>query len=132
MNGQVAVMDLATGKPVRPALSVYSGDTFSVRYNESGSLVTTASTAGQLALLDGRTGEVLATTSLPPARSAAMSGFAPDGTIVVADFVGHVFRWDPSVGKAIRFACSITGGGLPPAQWAEDFPGRPWQQACPS
>jgi hypothetical protein len=126
------VIDLKTGKPVRPAVDAYSGDTFATHYNSDGSLVTTASTTGQLALLDGRTGQLLATASLPPPAPISMSGFAPDGTVVVATFAGDVFRWDPSVASAVRFACSITGRGLDPSEWAQVFPGRPWQETCPT
>ena len=131
-DGQVAVIDLATGKPVRPAVDAYSGDTFSVRYNAEGTLVTTASTTGQLALLNGKTGQLLATSALPPPGSVSMSNFAPDGSVLVVTFDGDVFRWDPSAGNALDFACSITGRGLAPNEWADVFPGRPWRQTCPN
>lgn len=130
-NGEVAVIDVTTGKPVRPAVVPYSGDSFSVRYNHDGSLVTTASTASQLALLDGETGQVLATAALPPTEGTAISNFAPDGTIVVYTALGHVFRWDPSSVRALDFACSITGRGLSPAEWETVFSGRAWRETCP-
>ena len=103
-DGQVAVIDLTTGAPVRRAVDAYSGDTFSVRYNSDGSEVTTASTTGQLALLNGATGQLLATAALPPPGSISMSNFAPDGTILVVAFDGDVFRWDPSASHALDFA----------------------------
>ena len=131
-NGEIAIIDVATGKPVRPTITPYSGDTFSVNYNDDGSLVTVASTTGDLALLDGRSGELLATAALPPAERVAISSFAPNGAIIVATFGGDWFRWDPSPAHAIRFACSITGRGLTRAEWGAAVPGHPWQESCPT
>lgn len=131
-NGQVVVMDVTTGKPVNPAVDVYSGDTFSVRYNPSGSLVTVASTTSQLAVLDGRTGELVATASLPTSERAVVSNFAPDGTVLAASFAGHVFRWDPSTEHAVAFACRITGSGLGRSEWQSLLPDESWRRTCPA
>jgi DNA-binding beta-propeller fold protein YncE len=129
-NGQVAVIDTATGKPVRRAVNAYSGDTYSVRYNATGSLVTVASQTSQLAVLDGRTGALLATASLPASEHALMSNFAPDGTVLAASFAGHVFRWDPSTQHALDFACRVTGRGLSPSEWREILPDEAWRPTC--
>ena len=131
-NGEVVVLDLPAGKPVQPRLDVYSGDTFSVRYDATGALVTTASTTGEVALLDGRTGDLLATAALPPTEGVTVSNFAPDGTIVLATFRGHVFRWDPSARHAIGFACSVTGRGLSRDEWSVQAPHQPWRDTCSS
>jgi WD40 repeat protein len=130
-SGQVVVIDVDSGKPVRPAVEAYSGDSWSVWYDD-GSQVTTASTDGEIALLDGRTGELLASAALPATEGYAVSNFAPDGTIVVATFNGNIFRWDPSSTHALDFACSITGRGLSSEEWTEVFPGRGWRQTCPA
>ena len=131
-NGEVAVIDVTTGTTIRPTLPAYSGTTVSVRYNRDGSRVTTSSGAGDLALLDGRTGTVLATAAVPPSASVAVSNFMSDGRILVATFSGKAYIWDPSTAGAIRYACSVTGRGLTPAEWASVFPGRPWRQTCPT
>jgi WD40 repeat protein len=130
-NGEVVVIDIATGSPVRPAVSAYSGDTFSVRYSSDGDLVTVASTTGQLAVLDGRTGEVKATAALPPDVGVLISNFAPDGTILASGFNGEAYRWDPSIDHAVEFACSVTGRGLSLDEWNDVLPGEPWRRICP-
>jgi WD40 repeat protein len=130
-NGEVVVLHLPSGRPAGPRVDAYSGDSFSVRYDATGARVTTASTTGQAALLDGRSGALLATAALPPTEGVTVSNFAPDGTIVLATFSGHVFRWDPTPAHAVSFACSVTGGGLSRQQWHALAPQQPWRDSCP-
>lgn len=132
-DGQVAVIDLTTGDVIRPSLgNAYSGRTDYVRYDVTGSEVLLSSNEDQLAILDGRTGELLAMTSLAASEGGVTSNFAPDGSVVAASTAGHVFRWDPSARHALAFACSVTGRGLDRAEWFAVLPGEPWRQTCRS
>jgi len=132
-DGQVSIIDVTTGTVVRPRLgSAYSGVTDSVRYNRTGSEVVPSSGGGHLAVLDGRTGELLAMASLAASELQEASNFAPDGTVVVSTWAGHVFRWNPSPQHALTFACSVTGRGLDRAEWSAVLPGESWRQTCPT
>ena len=64
-DGQLEVIDLATGEPVHPAVSGVRGDISSVAFSPDGSRVLTTSTGPDVAVWDARTGELLSRFPLP-------------------------------------------------------------------
>jgi WD40 repeat protein len=62
--------------------------------------------------------------------------FAPDGkTLVTGDLAGTVMLWDladlrPVFDDVLRRACSITRGGLDPAEWSRLVPDLAYEDSC--
>lgn len=129
-DGQVAIIDVTTGRPVGPPVVGHDGDVYWIAYSDDGSQVTSGSTAGDVALWDGRTGDLLATAVVGGTDGLAVSGFREDGQILVASQSGWVGLWDPSLEHAVRFACTVAGRDLTSAEWADLLPGRDWRPTC--
>jgi WD40 repeat protein/DNA-binding SARP family transcriptional activator len=132
LGGTVELLDLTTGRPVRPPVLAHDGDVNSVTFNADGSRIASASNAGDLALWDGHTGQLLSTARVPGAQRATVVGFRPDGTVTAASFGGEAYHWNPSLGHAIAVACHAAGRDMTQAEWAAELPGRRYRSVCPA
>jgi WD40 repeat protein len=106
------------------------GDVYWVTFNADGSRIASGGT--DVALLDGRTGELLSSAKVPGPQHATYPGFRPDGTLTVASSSGDAYHWDPSLGRTIAFACRAAGRDMTRAEWAAELPGRSYRSVCPS
>ena len=129
--GEVVVIDLDTGQPVRPPVVGHQGDSYLITYNADGSLMTSGSTGHDAALWDAGSGELLATSVLPSNESLSVTGFRPDGTLTIGTFNGHAYRWDPSRQAAHDYACRVAARDLTRQEWEDAFGDRPYQETCP-
>jgi WD40 repeat protein len=129
-NGDVAVIDLDTGRPVGPPTVGHDGNVWSVEFSHDGTLVSSASDGRDAALWDADTGALLATAALPSTEGVPVIGFRPDGSALLATFAGNLYRWDPSLANAVHAACRLAGRDLTRTEWAAAFPHRPWRPTC--
>jgi WD40 repeat protein/DNA-binding SARP family transcriptional activator len=132
MDGSVELLDATTGRPVTSPVVAHDGLVDSLTVNSTGTRIASASAASDLALWDGRTGELLSTARVPGQETSAYSGFRPDGTLTVATMRGQVYRWDPSLSRAITFACRAAGRDMTRAEWNQEIPDQPYRSVCPT
>lgn len=131
-GGNVELLDPTTGRKVRPTVVAHQGDAYWVTFDADGSRFASGSSAGDVSIWDGRTGELLNTAKVPGEERVTVAGFRPDGSLTVASFTGHVYRWDPSLAHALDFACRAAGRDMTPAEWAQALPDQPYRSVCPS
>ena len=129
--GEVVVIDLDTGRPVRPPVVGHQGDSYLITYNSDGSLMASGSTGHDAALWDADSGELLATSALPSNEGLSVTGFRPDGTLTIGTFNGHAYRWDPSRQAALDYACRVAGRDLTRQEWEDAFGDRSYRETCP-
>ena len=91
-DGQLEVIDLATGEPVHPAVSGVRGDIISVAFSPDGSRVLTTSTGPDVAVWDAKTGELLSRFPLPVGQQVTSAQQRDDGVVTVAAHVGRHLR----------------------------------------
>lgn len=66
-----------------------------------------------------------------PAKTVFAAVFSPDGTTLVAGSQdGTVRLWITSPALAARYACSIAGTPITPAEWARYVPALPYRPPC--
>ena len=130
--GEVVIIDLASGEPLRPPVVGHQGPGWSVSYSPDGSRVLTAAYDGSVSLWDATTGELLGTVVMP-VRVRATADFAADGhsAVIVSDVAG-VYLWDTSIDHALEFACRLAGRDLTQVEWRESFGDRPYEETCPA
>jgi WD40 repeat protein len=129
-NGDVAVIDLVTGRAVRRAVTGHDGNVYGLAFDDTGTRVVTASDARDLALWDASTGTLLATSVIPSTEGVPLVGFRPDGSVLVVTFDGDFYRWDPSLTNAVEAACRMAGRDLTQDEWEAAFPDQPWKATC--
>ena len=78
-DGELEVIDLSTGKPVRPAVSGVRGDIVSASYSADGSRVVTTSTGPDVAVWDAKTGELISRFPLPVDQEVTSAQAGEDG-----------------------------------------------------
>jgi WD40 repeat protein/DNA-binding SARP family transcriptional activator/energy-coupling factor transporter ATP-binding protein EcfA2 len=125
--GQVLIFDTDTWHPVAPTYSPNGPITLWVTYSSDGSRVLTAA-ADQVQLWDAATGQEIGVASVPGVISSAT--FRSDGTVRIADNVGRVFSWDPSLAHDITFACHAAGRDITPDEWRAAFPDLAYRKVC--
>jgi DNA-binding SARP family transcriptional activator/WD40 repeat protein len=136
-TGQVEIIDLASGRPVRPAVQAHEGGVYWAAFSPDGARLVTNAEDGSVLLWDVDTAQVQASARIsaggPDEDHNSSAQFNPDGgTLLIAPFVGHaVFVWDPSEKRALDFACRMAGRDLTQAEWADNFPDQPFQHTCP-
>jgi WD40 repeat protein len=129
-TGEVGLLDVSTAEWVRAPVGGHLNTVITLRFSADGTTVVSAGLDGRVALWDGMTGELLGSVAVSP-NVATGAGFAPDGhTVVIASTDGTLARWDTDVEQWIAAACSITGHGLSPTQWADILTNRPYVDTC--
>ena len=137
-TGQVEIIDLGSGRPVRPATQAHDAGVYWAAFSPDGSQLVTNAQDGSVVLWDTRLAEIRATVQIkqpgPDDWAASASEFRPDGrTLLIAPQFGHaVYVWDPSAQRALDFACRMAGRDLTEAEWAENFPDQPYRHVCPA
>ena len=99
--GEVVILDLETGQPVRPPAVGHSTQVWTMRYSPDGSRLVTTGEDGSVSLWDGSSGELLGSLTLPE-QVTASAQFARDGrTVLIATDRASVYRWDTSTSHAL-------------------------------
>jgi DNA-binding SARP family transcriptional activator/WD40 repeat protein len=131
-GGEVLVLDLETGGPVRPPVIVSNTELHDVTFSPDGQRIVATGAAPSVTVLDGRTGLPLARVVTPRAYLGG-AGFGRDpGTILIAAAGnGPVYEWNTDIDRAVDFACRVAGRGFTEAEWAAHFGSRPYQETCP-
>ncbi|MEO5665311.1 MAG: BTAD domain-containing putative transcriptional regulator [Nocardioides sp.] len=130
-GGEVLLLDLVKGKPVRPFVIAHPGNVSSIAFSTDGSRLITGAEDGSVVLWDSETATQLARVSLPNAGTP-WAGFRPDGTVVLAPTGAEpaLYVWDPNPDRAIEFACRAAGRELTEAEWRDAFGDLPHQDVC--
>lgn len=130
-GGEVLILDLATGKPVRPFVIAHPGNVWGTAFSPDGSRLMTGAEDGSVVLWDAETATQVGRISLPTPGNP-MAGFRPDGTLLLAQHNAEpaVYVWDPSPERAIEFACRAAGRELTEAEWRDAFGDLPYQTVC--
>jgi WD40 repeat protein len=132
ITGELVVLDLATGEPVRPPTTAHATTVWGTEYSPDGSRIVTTGLDGSISLWDGPTGELLGSVLLPE-KVASLATFGADGrTILIATDSGGLYYWDTSTAHALEFACRLAGRDLTEPEWQQSFGARPWQPTCPT
>jgi WD40 repeat protein len=129
-RGDVAIIELATGLPVRTAVRVVGDGVFNVRFSADGAQLAAGSTSGEAVLLDGSSGLVLARTRAGESFGTTGVGFRTDRSLLIVSGGQSRHVWSRSTTRALDFACALVGRDLTPEEWAEEFPGREKQPIC--
>ena len=123
-DGDLELLDLGTGRPVRPPVVGHEEVMNLAVFSPDGEQIVSAGWDGTVSLWDGRTGKLLAKVSAP-ARLPASAEFLPGGRdLVIASYDRGVYRWNTRIGQAERVACAMAGRNLTSAEWADTFEGR--------
>jgi DNA-binding SARP family transcriptional activator/WD40 repeat protein len=131
-GGEVLVLDLEKGEPVRPPVVVSTTTLHQVTYSPDGRHILTSGAAPSVALLDGETGLLVARIMTPRAYiGGAVFGRNPESVLIAAEGNGPVFEWNTDVTHAVDFACRVAGRGFTEAEWSAQFGSRPYQETCP-
>lgn len=131
-GGEVLVVDLVTGEPVRPHVVAHQGNVSGISFSPDGSRLLTGSEDGSVVLWDPATATQVARVTLPTTGNT-MAGFRPDGTLLLAQgFVTHstLYVWDPSTERATAFACRAAGRELTEQEWRDAFGDLPYREVC--
>ncbi|WP_281280831.1 BTAD domain-containing putative transcriptional regulator [Nocardioides guangzhouensis] len=131
-RGEVLVLDTESGEPVRPPVVGHDGVVDSLAYSTDGERILTTGADGSVSLWNGETGLQLAHVATPQHPIAAEFGEGTDSVIIAPLWEGPVYEWDTSTDYAITFACRLAGRDFTKAEWEEHFPGRRYQETCPS
>lgn len=135
-TGQVEILDLETGQPVRPPVQAHQAASYWAAFSPDGSQLVSSSQDGSVLLWDVGTAQVQAsarvTSKNPTAAAPSAAQFRPDGrTLLIAPEFGHaVYVWDPSVQRALAVACRMAGRDLTRAEWTASFPDQPFRHTC--
>ncbi|HEU4348968.1 MAG TPA: WD40 repeat domain-containing protein [Actinoplanes sp.] len=129
--GQLLVLDVRTGRPIRPAVIGHNSSVLTVAYSPDGTRMVTGGYDGRVGLWNARTGEMLGSL-LPGARGTAIRPvFLPDGhTVLIPAEDGTVTRWDARPARWLAFACAVAGRDLTRAEWADALGPRPYRKTC--
>jgi WD40 repeat protein len=131
-GGEVLILDLVTGKPVRPVVIAHPGNVSGITFSPDGSRLMTSAEDGSVVLWDTETATQVARVSLPIPMHA-MAGFRADGTLVLTPLYSAdpaVYVWDPSTDRALEFACRAAGRELTREEWRDTFGDLPYQEVC--
>jgi hypothetical protein len=130
-DGEVLVLDLATGKPLRPPVPGTGTQVMSTSFGTSGNDIVSGEQAGTVGLWDGSTGERVGTVTIDPTGGGAITRLLPDGrTAMIADLDGKVFRWDLRPDTWVAAACRIAGRDLTRSEWRAAFGDREFRRTC--
>ena len=128
--GELEVIDLATGEPVRPAVSGVRGDIISVTFSPDGSQVLTTSTGPDVAVWDASLGEVRSRFPLPVGLQVTGAQQGEDESVTVAASSGDTYEWDPTPAAGIEYACGVAGRDLTEQEWTDAFGNLAYQSTC--
>jgi WD40 repeat protein len=131
-HGEVALVDVASGELVRPAVVAHADvPLWWTTWSADGSRFATTGWDGSVVLWDGPTG--LPTGSiLMPEETLMNFVFLPDDTtLLLAPYTDSLYLWDTSAEHAVEFACRASAGDFDETDWKTWFGSRPYQETCP-
>jgi len=129
-KGELAVLNLDTGEPVRPPRRIHDLVT-AVTYSADGTQLLTSGADGSDGLWNGQTGELLARVATPQRFTEAGFGSDPNSVLIAPLWGGPVYEWDTRIEHAIQYACRMAGREFTESEWTEEFGDRPYRKACP-
>jgi DNA-binding SARP family transcriptional activator/WD40 repeat protein/energy-coupling factor transporter ATP-binding protein EcfA2 len=129
-GGEILVLDLTTGEPVRPFAVAHAGNVSYAEFSADGARLVTAAEDGSVVLWDAGTATPIGRVSLPsPGRLEV--GFRPDGTLLLVPLTEPaLYVWDPDPERAMAFACRAAGRELTEDEWKEAFGNLPSREMC--
>lgn len=130
-DGQVLVLDLETGDPLRSPAVVHD-TVLAVTYSANGEQVLTSGADSSNGLWDAQTGRLLARVVTPQRFTEAGFGREANSVLIAPLWGGPVYRWDTRIEIALGFACRVAGRDLTAAEWTEQFGDRPYRDVCPA
>jgi WD40 repeat protein len=132
-DGEIGVVELATGQWVRPPADSHTDLVYRIAFNRDGSTFVTSAWDGGVVLWDASTATPLATFAPSDSESTTTVEFLDDGhTVMLARTDGAVHTWDTSVENWIQYACGVAGRNLTDNEWRHAFGDRPYGETCPT
>jgi len=131
-GGEVLVLDLDTGEPIRAPASGHESHVSSLTYSPDGERILTSGLDATVGLWDAETGLLLARVVTPKYPVAAEFREDADRVLIAPLWEGPVYEWNTRVDNAIAYACRVAGRDLTEEEWAEQFGDRPPQRVCTS
>ena len=131
-DGEVLVLDLRAGEPVRRPVVGHDDVVLSVTYSADGKRLLTSGPDSRVGLWDAETGRLLARVVVPTRYTVPAFRTEEDSVLIAPLSGGPVLEWDTRVEDTVDFACAVAGRDLTEAEWTEQFGDRPYQQVCPS
>jgi len=131
-GGEVLVLDLDTGEPIRAPASGHKSHVSSLTYSPDGERILTSGLDATVGLWDAETGLLLARVVTPRYPVAAEFREDADRVLIAPLWEGPVYEWNTRVDNAIAYACRVAGRDLTEEEWAEQFGDRPPQRVCTS
>jgi WD40 repeat protein len=129
--GELMLLDVRTGRPVRAAVIGHSASVLNVAYSPDGTRIVTGGYDGRVVLWNARTGEVLASLRPGAAGTASRPIFLPDRhTVLIPAEDGTVSRWDARPAAWLDFACRVAGRNLTAEEWQRALGDRPYRKTC--
>ena len=129
--GEVFVLDLETGAPVRPPAAGHDGFVESLAYSPDGQRLLSAGTDSGVVVWEGATGRLDSRVVAPESFVTAGFGADTDSVLISPAWGGPVYRWDTSVETALDFACEAAGRDFTDEEWRQQFGDRPYEETCP-
>jgi WD40 repeat protein len=131
-DGQVQVLDVATGSWKGPPRKVHEGRVEPAAFSPDGATFVTGGSDGVIVLSDGQTGAEV--NRVPSGRPGKVEpSFLPDGhTVLMPSFDGTVSTWNTDPNSWTEFACAIAGRNFTQDEWRDAFGARPYHETCPA
>jgi WD40 repeat protein/DNA-binding SARP family transcriptional activator len=130
-GGELLVLDLDTGEPVRPPIVSHDDVVLSATYSPDGQRLLTSGPDSTVGLWDGATGLLVDQVVTPQRFNEAGFRKDPNSVLIAPLWGGPVYEWDTRVESALDFACRVAGRDFTDAEWQENFGDRPYQETCP-
>ncbi|WP_165821008.1 BTAD domain-containing putative transcriptional regulator [Nocardioides gansuensis] len=131
-EGHVQVIDLETGRPVRPPERIPGGAGW-VAFSPDGRRLVSGGFDGDVALWDVAGATITARVRVPHSVLSSPVFGADGQSILIAPWWRDpaVYVWEPNFERAIEFACAAAGRDFTQAEWREHFGDLPFRETCP-
>ncbi len=130
VGGELVLLDLDAGEPVRPPVVAHDDAVLSLAYSADGQQLLTSGTDSSVGLWNGATGQLIARVVTPYRFNEAGFGRKPNSVLIAHLQGGPVHGWDTRVQTTLAFACSVAGRDFTQAEWLDHFGDRPYQRVC--
>jgi WD40 repeat protein len=132
-EGEVSVLDTATGRLVHPPAKIFSSYVSDVEWLPDGGTVVASGADDAAAMYDVdrdivRVGSMPATDTLVEGRAYLMPGPTDEVLVLDGQHPGHRYPLDPS--QWLARACQIAGRDLTEAEWMRFLPTEPYSPTC--
>ncbi|MBD3925027.1 winged helix-turn-helix domain-containing protein [Nocardioides cavernae] len=131
VNGEVALVEVATGELVRPALKGHGVPTTWIAWSADGKRFATTGWDGTVVLWDGVEGVTMGSVLMPEQLITNVAFLPDDETLLLTPYTDSFYHWNTSADHAIEFACRASAGDLDEVEWESWFGTRPHQETCP-